>query len=385
MRISIQVVCVSLNLAIAILTSDSAQSAYTFTSIADNTGPFSSFGDPLVNGSNAVTFFARLDTGGTGIFAGSGSSITTIADRSGAFSGFSWRPSVNPAGTVAFHADHNVRNGVWGATGLYTSTGGLISAIANDSGQFASFGNPSINAAGTVAFQAICDAGGEGIFATTGGSTTVVADSSGMFHWFFGDLSINSGGMVAFAAVLDAGHFGLFAGSGGAITSIADTLGPFSALGAPAINDDGVVTFVAYFRAGGNGIFAGNGGAASIIADTSGPFSRVDHPSINADGMIALLAEFDAGGSGIFTAYGSGVDAVIKSGDPLFGAKVAGLGFYRGLNDNGAIAFRYTLDNGVSGIALARAIPEPTAIVLLSIATLGLLTRYARDCRVVRH
>jgi hypothetical protein len=46
--------------------------------------------------------------------------------------------------------------------------------------------------------------------------------------------------------------------------------------------------------------------------------------------------------------------------------------FSRGLNDHGDIAFRYTLANGVTGIAVAQAVPEPTSLSLLAIGGLAM-------------
>jgi len=54
--------------------------SYTFTKIADSTGPFSSFGPPSVNDRGVVAFWARLDSGLEGMFTGEGTGTTTIAD-----------------------------------------------------------------------------------------------------------------------------------------------------------------------------------------------------------------------------------------------------------------------------------------------------------------
>ena len=89
------------------------------TTIADSSGPFSSFfsGDEnpqasyVLNDSGTVAFVVGLDTGefDFGLFTGSGGPTTTIADNSGPFSFFGAggeRPgiSLNNSGTLAFLA-----------------------------------------------------------------------------------------------------------------------------------------------------------------------------------------------------------------------------------------------------------------------------------------
>ena len=57
--------------------------SYTYTLIADTTGPFNgfSFKSVSVNNAGTVSFLAGLSEGGSGIFTSSGGSVTTIATR----------------------------------------------------------------------------------------------------------------------------------------------------------------------------------------------------------------------------------------------------------------------------------------------------------------
>ena len=43
---------------------------YTFTNVADNTGPYSGFFAPTLNTAGTVVFIADLDAGGRGVFTG---------------------------------------------------------------------------------------------------------------------------------------------------------------------------------------------------------------------------------------------------------------------------------------------------------------------------
>jgi hypothetical protein len=119
------------------------------------------------------------------------------------------------------------------------------------------------------------------------------------------------------------------------------------------INNDGAVLFVGTLREGGQGLFIGTGASPTPIADSSGPFDKFTGYAINDSGAIAFLATLDAGGSGIYTGGDPVANQVIRTGDLLFGSIVTNLSFFRGLNNNGEIAFGYTLANGVKGIAVA--------------------------------
>lgn len=90
---------------LALSVGNAAAVPYTFTNIADNSGPFIDFGFPFgpsINDSGTVAFAAFLNTGRRGVFTGSGGATTTIADSRGLFDTFSPFVSLNDSGTVAF-------------------------------------------------------------------------------------------------------------------------------------------------------------------------------------------------------------------------------------------------------------------------------------------
>jgi hypothetical protein len=90
--------------------------------------------------------------------------------------------------------------------------GGPVTTLVGP-GPFNFIGAPVVSDSGTVAFDARITGGNIfGIFTSSGGPTTTIADTSGPFS-FFGNLALNDLGTVAFFAELDAGGGGIFTGS----------------------------------------------------------------------------------------------------------------------------------------------------------------------------
>jgi probable HAF family extracellular repeat protein len=343
---------------------------YSFTSIADVSGPFSSFRSVDINDNGTVAFVATLDAGGAGIFTGGGGMTTLLLDDSGPLRDFGdifavpGGVSINNVGTVAFFANLDA-----GGSGIFTTSGGPFATIVDTNGPVFRFANggPSINDSGTVAFFAELDSGGGAILTGNGGPLNTIADNvgPGMFSSIFPvDPAINNNGEVAFVANFNAGpttERGIFTGNGGQTTSIVDGSGPFSSIGfafPPAINDRGNVAYHTQFDTGRGeiGIFIN---AGTTIVSSSGPFSSFGHkPAINSRGTVAFNASLDAGGSGIFIGSDPVADKVIRTGDSLFGSTVAAVGFDGELNENGDIPFAYILANGSGGIAVAKRQPN---------------------------
>ena len=97
---------------------------------------------------------------------------------------------------------------------------------------------------------------------------------------------------------------------------------------------------------------------------------------MNDEGVVAFLA-FDSGGRhGVYIGDDPTADAVIRSGDPLFGSTVVRLDLTGlGINNNGDIAFGYRLADGREGVAVARIVPEPVGTGWLVTAGMVLLRR----------
>ena len=363
-----------------------AQADYTFTPIADSTGPFSSFGiPPTLNATGTAAFFASLDNGSSGVFKGNGGIVTTIGVNALPFGGNTF-PTINQAGTVAFAAFE--WNGV--EQRILAGNGGPLITIADIAGPFRDFSggySTSINTSGAVAFKASLDVGPGGIFVSNAGIVTQVFTNSASLSTS-GSISINDAGTIAFRRGIGTA---IYTVNGGLITTIADSSGPFNYFSIPtSINNAGTVAFGAGVGGADGGVFGiykGNGGPLTTIADISGPFSYLGDfgfqtaSSINDAGMVAFNAALDIGGGGVFVGDGIFTNKVIGAGDPLFGSTVIGAGVSpTSLNNNGQVAFAYTLANGTTGIAIANPVPEPSTAALLgaAMAALGFSRRRQR-------
>jgi hypothetical protein len=333
---------------------------YQFTNIVNTTGQFDYFENVSLNNSGTVAFDARLrgQTWG-GVYVGNGGPLTTIADIT-QFS-VAIMPAINDAGTVAFYGGNS------GSSGIYTGTGGPLTTIA--SGPPLSVYSPSINNSGIVAFRQ-----GSSVCIGNGGPVTTLYCPDARFSGT-GFPSINDAGVVVFIADLNAGGTGIYTGNGGPVTTIAEAGSGLNAVGVQRLSNNGSVVFLAQQGTGQlfDAVCVGNGGLIQIVADAiNGPFSGFGAPSINSHGGIAFMAAMDAGGYGMFTGPDLNQDKVVVSGDNLFGSMVSRIGNCS-INDNGQVAFYYELQNGVSGVAIASPIPEPSTIILLGIGAFSIL------------
>ena len=75
---------------------------YTFTHIADSTGELMWFNPPSINAAGTVAFHSQLDDNRAGIFSGSDGSLTAISVSSGPSIAYGSRPTVDDSGVVLF-------------------------------------------------------------------------------------------------------------------------------------------------------------------------------------------------------------------------------------------------------------------------------------------
>jgi hypothetical protein len=338
---------------------------YTFTKISDSTGPYSSFIDSSINDNGTVAFLGNLKAGGAGISRGNGGPLTTIADTAGPL-GALGRPTINSLGHIAFLGVADA-----GGNTAYRSDGLSLTPIATGA-----IGTPVVDDTDTVAFIT-----GAGLFKGNGiGSPTQIY---GAFEGFtgFGSNEIDfKAGLVAFFANRTGGSFGIFKGGSFSPVTIADS-STFSGFGSPAINSNGKVAFVTVRPGAPKTIYSGSGGGFIIFdVDTTGPFSDFAvELGINNSDTIVFLGLLDAGGGGIFTGPNPATNKILVTGDTLFGSIITELGLSTSaINSSGQVPFSYTLANGISGVAVATPVPEPSLILSTVLAGAALFTRRSK-------
>lgn len=374
-------------------------SSAQFVNIVDTTGSFRSFAGtlPSMNNAGEVVFRASLDDGRDGVFVGNvtlGSMQTPVlvADDAGPFLILD-RPGIGDDGTILFWASLD-----GGGEGIFSGPDPVADLRLNDSGDFGELApstNFAINGSGATALRASVP-GGEAVLRipASGPPLEVARSPDDFFGFFAGSPPINDSGTVLFGAFPGVEN-ALFTGSDPVADRVLDNTGGFDTFSALDLNELGEFVMRAALDDGTQGIFrgdltTGSDPVADAIATAPGSFdgfpaSNNNHPDINDSGMVAFLA-FLASlvpvglGTGIFVGPDPVADKVIAAGDPLFGSTVEGVNFTRGgLNDEGEIAFTYSLENGVSGVAVF--VPEPTGSASLATAMAALLMLAGRRRR----
>ena len=368
-----------------------------------------------LNDAGQVAFFALLTaTSGlnddSGIFLGSGGTVTQIARRgqtvpggNGTYSVFA-PPAINEAGQVAFFVLLTGSTG--GATdneGIFLGSGGTVTQIAREGqtvpGGNGTYGNmttdPAFNDAGQVAFVSTLTgtSGGntdnDGLFRGEGGTVTQIArkgqtvpGGNGSYLDFFRH-SLNDAGQVVFIAPLTGtsggttDNQGIFRGSGGTVTQIArkgQTVpggnGTYSSfLTSSVLNDAGQVAFLAPLTgtsggsADNSGLFLGSGGTVAQIAREgqtvpggNGTYLIFEDLVLNDAGQVAFSAVLTgtSGGNtdneGIFRGSGGTVTQIARKGQTVPGGNGTYSSFINStaLNDAGLVAFNAFL-TGTSG------------------------------------
>jgi hypothetical protein len=345
-----------------------------FVNVADSTQGLSDFSQfPAINHRGAVAFLATQDGVGQEVIQWNRRNLTTIASTTDPrFALFTDDLVINSSGVVGFRA---ILTSGRRAAGIFTGDGLNIQTIVNstdDGLSGPSLGAPSINASGTVAFQAARSGlASTIIFTGNGGPLTSVLDIVNSNFTTFGAVAINARGEIVFHASqkdrsegvflttphADATGNGTSTGPAAVIDIIDSNHTEFFQFGDPVINDAGVVAD----SAGGGlslEIFSGNGKGITARNDpTNRPFIDVEHPSINGHGAVAFSTFQADGGQAIFVEVTGGASpvAILQTGDPLFGSKVTVVSVGRfAFNDRFQLAFQYELENGVSGIAVAK-------------------------------
>ncbi len=365
---------------------------------------FTSFSDPILNGSGVVSFLGLTD-GPDAIYKTSGTGLVTIVSTlqtlpgpGGNFANF-LNFVLNETGTVAFSGSTN--GGI--ATGVYTGSGGALTTIAVSGqavpglgGNISAFAsNLALSDSGSVAFTATTittATAGTGEYFGAGGTLTAMAttlQTAPGTGAAFGFLSVspvlnNTGGAAFMEQNTNTtpATSGVYTTFGSTLTTVATTLqvapeigGNFASFSANiAINDSGSAAFSGAnglnFSTASRGVFARVGGVLSAIASTarvapgfSGNFRRFTDPALSNSGIVAFRGETGVSGQpsfgqGIYTGTGGALQTIAITGQsaPGIGGNFLNFGtspsVKPSVNDLGTVAFFGTNSAGASGIYL---------------------------------
>ena len=359
--------------------------AYTFTKVLDREDGFRGFGFPSLNNNGQVAFFGEPDNRRDGIFVADASGLVrTVAQQVDFGTLDEWGPTINDNATVVFSGRRGFYDGIYAAKAGQPYR--LLASTETTFDNFRADAGPVINNADTVAFWGRLNSGATAIH-------TVSADGGPLSLAAGGDRqtlqpdrhghALTDDGKLAYTgtAVNGDGRTRVYVTDGAAPTAPGqDDSTSVNSFVAPALNDAGTLVYGTIQSA----LFAVSpDGQRRRVDDDPDAYQFIDNFDINDGGTIAFEASRDLpgglfDGTGIYTGGDPESDRVIAPGDSLFGGTVAGVGFSRGLNDRGQIAFVYSLFGTGGGIAIATPVPEPAAAATLALAGVALLARRRR-------
>jgi len=273
-----------------------------------------------------------------------------------------------------------------GELGIFACKDGATTTIVDDTGPFGYFASTVTNNNGDVAFKAHLDSGVRGIYAASAGTVTTIVDDTNPPGIRMYDYCMNDSGTVAMICWHETeNRYVIFAGDGGPLQRVIDDSYPsltsvgvgLGLSGGPAINNYGTIAFEASHVVPGsgevNGVFTFDGDILTLIADQTNGFRWLGPLDINNDGQVLFWGSMENDVYGLFLGPDPDEDAVIREGDPLFGATIDYMqliGSGSLLNDSGQVVFAARLDDGTSGIFMATPVPEPTSALLALVAVM---------------
>jgi len=380
----------------------------------DGNGIIHAIGNPHINDNGTIAFWTGINgsspSSTQGFFTGSGGALTKIArlgesaGGNGTYSSlFSGSLLLNDAGQVGFSSPLTGTDaGAANDFAIFRGSGGAATEIVREGdtvpggGTFQFLANASMNESGQIAFESGVAGSGStrGLFVGSGGAITEIArhgDSApgsglGTFTTTLGTPIINDLAQVAFSATLtgttlgSSNDRGLFRGSGGAITPIVregegtPTAGVnFFNMGTSTygMNNSGELLFSSSVSGTGVGssndqaLFRSDGATTVQIAREGdavpsgfGSFGSFSDMAINDSGQVL----FKSGSTGLYFYDDTlGLLEVVRNGQPLFGSTLQNFSYFTsnyqgderdGFNEAGQVAYHFTLQNGVEGVAV---------------------------------
>jgi hypothetical protein len=344
---------------------------WTFTELPQASPPYGEWGAPAINDAGEVVFFTnlldghqaivRLDANGPFTVAVADSAPFVSFDGVGSFR-LTNDPVLDDLGRVAFRA-YTYDPATWTYTGTaYLDDHGARAAMTGEfggTGPWLDWCNPVMAGDGSCALFT-WDSGTQVQTLWSGSAPTLsaVMDNSGSVASFTTEAVVAAGGRVAVRTSDDDNDQRILRCDGATATLIASRRGEgyYDYRDGLAVNAAGLVAYHVLLSEWVAGICTGDGGppAVAVHNDQTG-FDSFYALGLDAQGRLVFQASLTDWTMGIFDGPDPVADRVIARGDSLFGSTVSSLELGRhGVNAAGDVAFRYSLDDYRSGIAIAR-------------------------------
>lgn len=333
---------------------------YTYTLVADTTGPYADFitqtFPPSIANNGAVTYHATIDaSAGKGIYYWDGSSTHTVKfdPTVGGLTGFFGPPNLSDDGLSVIMKD---RFGTWPRIEGWTLGFGAFLIYDQNPTPYNNVQLPDMSQLG------------EACFVATG------SGNSGLAKGWIGTFSTaEPGTMQQYSRINAHGDFTYLKVVSGVSTLYKNST-PLESTNATlfAIDEDmgmttsGLVGYVCRYTGQAEELVIHDGIARTSAVHTSGPYRNIaigNHgPAINSHGNYAFFGTTDSSRTGVFAGPNPLTDSVIANGDIVLGGTVTAVnGFWSGgLNDSGELVMGVTYSGGTK--AIIKATPAAVSI-----------------------
>ncbi len=357
--------------AIVFFTLPAVAADWIFTDLPPASPPYADWSAPAINAAGETVFCTQLLDGHQAIVRldANGPHTVAIADSTPfvSFDGVgSFRlvndPMLDDLGRVAFRA-YTYDPVSWTYTGVaYLDDHGARTAMTGEfggTGPWLDWCNPVMAGDGSCAlFTWDWAAQVQTLWAGSAPTLSAVMDNGGSVASFTTEAAVAAGGRVAVRTSDDDNDQRILRCDGASVTLISSRNGEgyYDYRDGLAVNAAGLVAYHVQLSEWVAGICTGDGGPPTVAVhnDQTG-FDAFYALGLDVQGRLVFQASLTDWTMGIFDGPDPVANRVIARGDSLFGSTVSSLELGRhGVNAAGDVAFRYSLEDYRSGIAIAR-------------------------------
>jgi hypothetical protein len=330
-------------------------SGWSFTTIAQTDDFFHDFSPyvPAINNHGSVAFQATNSSHQTGIYIGSGNSLTLIGKQTSVGKGrVVSHPTLSDDYQISYYFQANS-----GKEYVVLGDKEPFRTLSSNFHKWQSVGplGPTMNHQGTIAFRATTTNGKQAIFCGDHDSIKLVAEIGDRFSQFHGLPVIHPTGSVLFRADLCTGGQGIFLSEGSSVESLVVTSQGFQSLGLfPAGMDASRSVFAAIDSSGKSGIVMVKDGMAVTLIDDAINFQHFRGALMNHVGEVVFFATSPEGKLGIYGGPDPIEHKILAVGDLWNDSTITEFALNPvSINRRGDLAIRIRLADGQQAIVRA--------------------------------